>query len=315
MNKTLFEKSKIIVILGPTSSGKSDIAISLAKKFNGEIVSADSRQVYKSMDLGTGKVNGKWKFLNKNSEEKAFYSENIPHHLLDFRSPRGEYNISHFKKDCEKKMEEIVSRGNLPIICGGTGFWIDAVVSGVVLPEVKPNLALRKELEKESTKSLVQQIKQLDPERSCDIDLKNRVRIIRAIEIAKKLGKVPKIKTVESSKFKFLEIGIDWPQEKLDEKIKNRLNGRWQSGMISEIENLKEKYRLSWRKIQSFGLGYYWIPLFLQNKIDETELREKVFIAERGYAKRQKTWFYRNKKIIWNNNQREIDILVKNFLK
>lgn len=305
----------MVVILGPTSSGKSDIAIFLAKKFNGEVISADSRQVYKDMNLGTGKVAGEWRLLNKNSKEKAFYSEDIPHHLLDFRSPRGDYNISHFKKDCEKKIKEITARGKLPIICGGTGFWIDAVVSGVILPEVKPNLALRKKLEKKSTEYLVSQIKKLDCDRARNIDLKNRVRIIRAIEIVEKLGKVPKLKNKKSSVFEFLKIGIDWPQEILDEKIKKRLDGRWQDGMISEIQNLKEKYNLSWKKIQSFGLGYFWIPLFIQNKISEKELKEKVYIAERGYAKRQKTWFYRDKKIVWENEKNKINILLKNFLK
>ncbi|MBT3355764.1 tRNA (adenosine(37)-N6)-dimethylallyltransferase MiaA [bacterium] len=315
MNKLLPKKSKVVVILGPTSSGKSDTAISLAKRFNGEIISADSRQVYRDMDLGTGKVSGSWRLITGEIKQKAFYSEGIPHHLLDFRSPRGDYNVSHFKKDCEKKIKEILSRKKLPIICGGTGFWIDAVVSGVILPEVKPDLNLRKELSLCSPEILTKKLQELDSKRANNIDLKNKVRVIRAIEIATKLGEVPEIKKRQHSDFIFLEIGIDWPQNKLDQKIKERLDGRWQSGMILEIQKLKEFYNLSWEKIQSFGLGYYWIPLFLQKKIDEAELREKVFIAERGYAKRQKTWFRRNKKIVWENEPSKINTLVEKFKK
>ena len=314
MNKVSPKKIKVVVVLGPTSAGKSAVAIFLAKKFNGEIISADSRQIYKNMDLGTGKVKGEWKFI-EDTDTKAFYSEDVPHHLLDFRSPKNEYNVSHFKKDCERKLKEISSRGKLPIICGGTGFWIDAVVKDIVLPRVEPNLSLRKKLETKTTEFLIKKLEKLDKNRAISIDRKNKVRLIRAIEIATKLGKVPELKTKNNPNFEFLEIGIDWPQEKLDEKIKKRLTKRWQAGMVDEVENLKKKYNLSWEKIQSFGLGYFWIPLFIKQKITEDELKERVFIAERGYAKRQKTWFFRNKNIVWENRQNKINILVEKFLR
>ncbi len=316
MNKTKQNKLKVIVILGPTSSGKSDTAIALAKKFNGEVISADSRQIYRDMNLGTGKVTGKWlKLKGKNTFFKAFLSEKVPHHLLDFRSPRGKYNISNFKKDCENKIKEISKRNRLPIICGGTGFWIDAITKGTIFPEVKPDLKLRKKLTLFSTEKLMRIIKKKDPLRAKTIDSKNKVRLIRAIEIIEELGKVPVIKNSPPSNINFLQIGIDWPQKELTEKIQKRLNNRWQAGMIKEIKYLKSTYNLSWKKIQSFGLGYFWIPLFLQNKISKEELREKVLIAERGYAKRQKTWFYKNKTIIWENNLPKIFTIVKDFLK
>lgn len=314
MDKNSTNKTKVIVILGPTSSGKSAVAIFLAKKFDGEIISADSRQIYRDMDLGTGKVEGEWREIQKDSKAKAFYSEGIPHHLLDFRSPRGEYNISHFKKDCELKIKEVAARGKLPIICGGTGFWIDAIVSGFVLPEVKPDNDLRNKLENKTTQFLIKKLQKLDTNRAKEIDQKNRVRIIRAIEIAIKLGKVPKLTSKQNPLFEFLQIGIDWPQKVLDEKIKKRLDNRWQAGMTFEVENLKQKYKLSWKKIQSFGLGYFWIPLFIKQKITEDELKERVFIAERGYAKRQRTWFSKNKDIIWENEQMNIKQIAKKFL-
>ena len=173
--------NKVIVILGPTASGKSDVAIKLAQKYDGEIISADSRQIYRGMDIGTGKVTL--------AEQKM-----AVHHLLDVVSPNDEFNISHFKKLAGKMIDDILKRGKLPIICGGTGFWIKSVVDNVELPEVKPDLDLRKKLDKESAEKLFLILKKLDPERAKNIDAKNKVRLIRAIEIYKKLGKVPAIK-------------------------------------------------------------------------------------------------------------------------
>lgn len=311
MNKKT-RKSSVIVILGPTSSGKSEIAIKLAKKLNGEVISADSRQVYKDMNLGTGKVEGEWK---KQKNRKFFVSEGIPHHLLDFRSPKGEYNISHFKKHCQKLIDEVTALGRVPIICGGTGFWISAIVDNVELPRVKPNKTLRDRLEKKTTEQLFEILRRKDPSRAKTIDQKNKIRIIRAIEIVQALGKTPELKKVENENYAFLQIGIDWPQKKLDQKIMTRLESRWTAGMLKEVKSLKEKHKLSWKKIQSFGLGYYWIPEFLLGRIDKETLKERVFRAERGYAKRQRTWFKRDERIIWENNIPAINLLVKKFLK
>lgn len=313
MNKEFSTKTRTIVILGPTSSGKSDAAIMLAKKFDGEVISADSRQVYRDMNLGTGKVEGKW--IRKNNK-KVFISEEVIHHLLDFRSPRGEYNVSHFQKDCNRHINQISARNKLPIICGGTGFWIDAVVSGVILPQVRPDHTLRKKLNKKTTKQLHAQLKKLDSIRAKTIDSDNKQRLVRAIEICKSIGSVPKIdRQSKSIDQKFLQVGIDWPQEKLDQKIKKRLESRWTAGMIKEVQALREKYHLSWKKIQSFGLGYFWIPEFLRGKIDQDEMKERVFRAERGYAKRQRTWFKRDKTIAWENDHKRINLLVEKFLK
>jgi tRNA dimethylallyltransferase len=251
---------------------------------------------------------------------KVFVCEGIPHHLLDFRSPRGKYNVSHFQKDCPEKIEQIVKRGKTPIICGGTGFWISAVVDGISLPQVAPNEKLRKKLGKKTNGELLTILEKLDPHRAKTVDQKNKIRLIRAIEICKAIGKVPSLPLSISPSDRgrdseFLQIGIDWPQEVLDQKIKKRLESRWTDGMIAEVENLRKKYGLSWKKIQSFGLAYFWIPLFLQGKIDKEQLKEKVFLAERGYAKRQRTWFKRDKRIIWENDLGKIEKLVRDFLK
>ena len=184
--KAVKNKLKIIVILGQTATGKSDFAVQIAKRVlavsrvESEIISADSRQVYKDMDLGTGKITKK-------------EMRGVPHHLLDVASPKKIFSVSDYQKLADKKIQEIFSRGHIPILCGGTGFYIDALVNGTVLPEVAPDKILRKKLDKKSTSELFKILKKLDINRAKSIDKNNRVRLIRAIEIAKTLGKVPKI--------------------------------------------------------------------------------------------------------------------------
>lgn len=295
-------KNKIIVILGPTSSGKSEVAIKLARKFNGEIISADSRQVYRGMDIGTGKVSRVQQKLAK-------------HWILDIVNPKTEYNAAKFKKDAEKIIENILKRKKLPIICGGTGFWIKSIVDNFNFPEVKPDKKLRNKLEKYSAEKLFEILKKLDLERAKKIDAKNKVRLIRAIEICKAIGKVPKI-IMHNDKYDFLQIGIDMPKEELHKKIKKRLEKRFEAGMIEEVKELHGQ-KLSWKKIQSFGLGYYWIPLHLSGKMNKKDLFEKVLGAEKDYAKRQMTWFKKDRRIIWlrkyKNIEKETNLFIKNL--
>ena len=309
--------NKILIILGPTSSGKSDIAIKLAKKFDGEIISADSRQIYRGMDIGTGKIHGTWSI-----EHRTFKSEGIPHYMIDTVSPRTDYNVAKFKRQAEKIIADILLRGKLPIICGGTGFWISAIVDNVNFPEVKPDWKLRKKLEKYSVKKLFAVLKKLDARRAKNIDKNNKVRLIRAIEIRRKIKKVPALagipSTVEGSRsitdYESFQIGIKLPKEKLHQNIENRAKARFKQGMITEVEKLHAT-GLSWKKIQSFGLAYFWIPLYLQNKLYKEEIIEKVIQAEKNYAKRQMTWFRRDKRIKWLKNYQEIETQTKKFLK
>ena len=240
------------------------------------------------------------------------------HWLLDIVLPRTDYNAAKFKKAADKIIADILRRGKLPIICGGTGFWIKAVVDNVAFPEVKPDKALRNKLRNNSAAQLFAMLKKIDPARAKNIDAKNPVRLIRAIEIGKKLGKVPAISpqsTVYSSQYKFLQIGIDVPKEKLQRNIKERLEKRFAQGMIREVKNLHEKDKLSWKKIQLFGLGYFWIPLYLQGKLSKSELFEKIYQAEKDYAKRQMTWFRKDKRILWINDIDKIPVIVTQFIK
>ncbi|MDP1845602.1 MAG: tRNA (adenosine(37)-N6)-dimethylallyltransferase MiaA [Candidatus Moranbacteria bacterium] len=302
---------KIIVILGPTSSGKSDIAIKLAKKIGGEIISADSRQIYRGMDIGTGKVLGN---LVSKRKLSFFLSQGIPHYMIDIVSPRTEYNVAKFKKQSEKIIEDILQRGKLPIICGGTGFWIQSIVDNVNFPEVKPDWKLRKKLENYPAATLFAMLKKLDPARAKNIDSKNKVRLIRAIEVCKAIGKVPKNSyALRVTRYEALQIGLKFSKEKLHKNIEKRVIARFKQGMIKEVAKLHQQ-GLSWKKIQSFGLAYFWIPLYLQNKLSKEELIKKVIHAEKNYAKRQMTWFKRDKRIKWLKNYRDIEKNVMIFM-
>ncbi|HHE45883.1 MAG TPA: tRNA (adenosine(37)-N6)-dimethylallyltransferase MiaA [Candidatus Moranbacteria bacterium] len=320
------KSNKIIVILGPTASGKSEIAIKLAKKFNGEIISADSRQIYKHMEINTGAVPLERK---ENKGSTLAFSQNIPHYLISFLEPDKKYNVVNFKEAAQKIISDILKRKKLPIICGGTGFWIKALIDDITFPEVKPNWKLRKKLASESAPTLFAQLQKKDPRRAASIDAKNKVRLIRALEICQKLGKVPLLKKVPLNnlakttsslvaKYSFLQIGIQQKKENLNQKIKLNVQEKFKNGMIEEVKKLhsvSNEKPLSWKKIQSFGLSFNLIPQYLSGKINsKKELLEKIYQAEKNYAKRQMTWFKKDSRIKWLENYTEIEKTVNQFL-
>lgn len=278
-------KPKIIVVLGPTATGKSDLAVILAKKYNGEIISADSRQVYIGLDIGSGKVTKK-------------EMSGIPHHLLDVVSPKKVFSVSQFKKQADKAIETIVRKGKVPIICGGTGFYIQAVVEGIIPPEVKPNKTLRKNLEHKTTPELFSLLKKMDSRRAKEIDRHNKVRLIRAVEIADTLGKVPKQK--KHAPYETLTIGLDMPDKILKERIHTRLTKRLRKGMLAEAKKLHTQ-GVSWKRMESLGLEYRYMARFLQKNISRKELIEQLNMEIWHYAKRQRTWFKRDTEIYWIN--------------
>jgi len=291
-------RAKIIIVLGPTASGKSALAVYLAKKFNGEIISADSRQVYKGLDIGTGKITKK-EMLG------------ITHHMLDIAHPSRRYSVSRYKKGADKRIKEIIDKGKLPIVCGGTGFYIQAIVEGLVLPEVKPNKKLRQELNKKSTDQLFKILQKLDSRRSKEIDSKNPRRLVRAIEIAMAIKKVPKI--VRREEYNTLEIGISTKMEILKKKINKRLLYRMKKGMIAESRHIRQK-GLSWKRFDELGLEYRYIGKYLQRKISKKEMLDELNKEIINYAKRQMTWFKRDHKIHWVQTKKEATSLTKNFL-
>ncbi len=294
------DKTKIISIVGPTASGKSDLAVKLAKSFKGEIISADSRQVYKGLNIGSGKITKKEMM-------------GVPHHLLDISEPKKVFTVSDFKKLANEKINEIIFRNRLPILCGGTGFYIDTVTKNIILPEVPPNKKLRLKLNKLKLEELQKMLLELDFKRFKTIDLNNKVRLIRAIEIAKEIGSVPKIKSKPI--YDVLTIGILWDPEILRKRINLRLKDRIKKGMINEVKKL-HKNGLSWKRMESLGLEYRYVSLYLQEKISKEEMLEKLQNEIWHYAKRQMTWFQRDKDIFWiePNKIKEIKARVKKFL-
>ena len=273
----------LIVILGPTAVGKSDMAVLIAKEFKGEVISADSRQVYKGLDIATGKITKK-------------EMRGVPHHCLDIVNPKKTFSVADFKIQATKAITSITNKGKVPILCGGTGFYIDSIVDGIILPEVKTNPELRKKLEGYSTQRLLTVLEKLDAHRFNEIDHNNKVRIIRSIEIAKTLGKVPKIKKIES--YKPLIIGLDCDNVTLKEKISVRITKRIKKGMIKEADKLHAK-GLTWKRMKQFGLEYGLLASLLQKKISKDQFIERLTFDTWHYVKRQRTWFKKDNRVMW----------------
>lgn len=266
---------KIIVICGPTATGKSDYAVALAKQISGEIVSADSRQAYRGLDIGSGKITKR--------EMKG-----VPHHLLDVANPKRIFSVAQFQKLGAKTIKDILKRGKMPIICGGTGFYIDALVYEQNFPEVKPNSKLRKKLETYTTAALAQLLEKQDPARYETIDIHNRVRLIRALEIVETLGHVPKVTRVP--KYEIEWYYLDFPDDVLKRRIHDRLIKRMRAGMVREVKQLHDE-GVSWKRLESLGLEYRYLAQYLQKKLSKQEMLAQLESAIWHYAKRQRTWF------------------------
>jgi tRNA dimethylallyltransferase len=288
------KSKKLLVILGPTSSGKSALAVKLAKKFKGEIISADSRQVYKGLDIATNKITPK-------------EMRGVPHHLMSIVSPKKRFSVADFKELADKKITNITSRGKITILAGGTGFYIEAVVDGVLPPEVPPNDKLRNILSKKTLKELRNILKNLDSERFSTVQKENPRRLIRAIEISTALGKVPKRKP--NSRYDSLIIGLNPSKEKLRVSIEKGVKNRIRRGMVAEAKRL-HKNGLSWKRMRELGLGTAIVANYLQGHSniranvrmsdeEEENLISEIVVAEWKYAKRQMTWFKRDERIKW----------------
>ena len=260
---------KVLVILGPTASGKSDLAVRLAKKFKGEIISADSRQIYRGLDIGTGKIT--------KGEMRG-----VPHHLLDVADPKKQFTVAQYKKLAEEELRYIVMRNKLPIIVGGTGFYIDTLAGAIVLPDVAPNKKLRERLAKKSNESLFNILKKKDPKRAKTIDANNKVKLIRALEIIESIGKVPRMRVKPNNNFIYIGVKPD----DLEQRIEKRVKKMFRQGLLKEIAKLK-KSGITKKRFGQLGFEY-------NNPTEESVIR-----GTKQYAKRQMTWFKRNRKIKW----------------
>jgi tRNA dimethylallyltransferase len=300
--KKLFQKKpNVIVIAGPTASGKSDLAVELAQICNGEIISADSRQVYIGMDIGSAKIT--------REEMKG-----IPHHMLDVCDPTKVFNVSDYVAMAKKHIDAIHARKKIPIICGGTGFYIDSLIYQHGIPKVKPNPQLRERYASYTTQRLVDELNKKDPQRASTIDKNNRVRLIRALEIIQEQGSVPIIKKRYSkSPFRYLYIVITVDKKTLYKRIEKRVVSRLKTGMIDEVATLHAS-GVSWERLESFGLEYRYLAQYLQDKISLEDATQRIISQTKKYAKRQVTWFKKNPHTQWFNIEHNRDTLIRKVL-
>lgn len=293
------EKPTVIVIAGPTASGKSKLAVELAKKIDGEIVSADSMQIYMDMDIGTAKVT--------NQEMQG-----IKHYMLDFVAPNERYSVSSYKKEAEKCIEEIISKGKTPIICGGTGLYIDSLIYNIEFLEEEIDETYRNKLNKiaenEGLESLYNVAMKIDPKAMEKISKNDQKRIIRVLEIYHKTGKTKTEQDLESRKnevkYNYKIFAINMDREILYNRINKRVDKMIQNGLIDEVKLILQKYEEFPTAIQ--GLGYKEVVQFLNGQLTKEEMIEKLKMETRRYAKRQITWFKKNKETYWINRRKWI---------
>lgn len=292
-------KPKVIVICGPTASGKTALSIELAKKINGEIVSCDSMQIYKDMDIGTAKPT---------IEEM----QGIKHYMLDFVSPDERYSVADYKKQAKQAIREIIEKGKVPIVVGGTGLYVDSLIYEIEYQDIEFDEKYRKQLEERSKKEglevLYNEAKKIDPEAITKISPNDKKRILRILEIYNATGKNKTEQEKESRKneveFDYKVYAISWDREKLYDRINQRVDIMIDQGLIEEVQKIYSKYNKFPTAIQ--GLGYKEVLEYLEGKCNKQEMIDKIKQETRRYAKRQLTWFRKNKQTIWLDGQEKI---------
>lgn len=304
-------KPKVVIVLGPTASGKTELAVRLAQDFNGAIISTDSRQMYQEFNIGTGKIKGKQKVVN---DEVVVEYEGINHYFINNLKSDQEYSLALFKKDVDRIIKKITAQGKLPIVAGGTGLYIQVITDNLNIPEVKPDWELRNNLE---AKIKAGENKELENylETNCPIlflqtDVINPRRLIRAYEICVKVGDVTKTKLFGD--YDCLQLGIKVDREDLYQKINKRVDGMVAEGLVEEVRELLTKYG---KDVQPMtGIGYRQIGQFLEGEISKEEAIELIKRDSRRYAKRQITWWQRDDRIVWLDDKGEAEKLVCDFI-
>ena len=307
------KKPLVLVIGGPTASGKTALGIQVAKKLGGEIISSDSMQIYQEMNIGTAKPT---------MEER----KQVPHHLVDFVSPTMRYSVAEFQKDALRKIEEILQKGKIPIIVGGTGLYIDSLIYGIDFPEIAFDEAYRNQLEEqvkeEGLETLWEKASRIDPEAMQKISKNDKKRILRVLEIYHQTGKTKTQQEKESRKkevpYDYHVYAITMDRDKLYERINTRVDQMIQEGLIEEVEALVKKYNHFPTAMQ--GLGYKEVVEYLEGSLTKQEMIDKIKQETRRYAKRQLTWFRKNKQTIWldasNHTQEEnVELILEEIKK
>jgi len=278
------EDSQLLTIVGPTAVGKSELGVELARACDGEVISADSRQVYRGLDIGTGKI----------TEDQM---RGVPHHCLDIADPHKQLTVAEYKACADNAIVDIQKRDKLPIVVGGTGFYVQAVVDDIDFPEVPPDHELREELDQKSAEELFAQLQEKDPKRAETIERDNKRRLIRALEIVAHRGKVPDINSGEPP-YDLCMIGLYRERDELKQRIRTRTEKRLASGLIEEVEQLR-KNGLSLELLKEIGLTYYHLARYLEGAVSQEELTENIVTAEYQYARKQLSWFRRDERTAW----------------
>ena len=294
---------KLLVIVGPTGTGKTALALHLAKKFDGELVSSDSRQLYKGMDLGTGKTPVKEKIKGqKGKVEKHdgfWVIEAIKVHLYDVIDPGKTFSMAAYQQLAYKAIEEIHSQNKLPILVGGTGLYVQAVAEGLKIPKVVPDEKLREKLESKSLEALISELERVDPESVSKIDIQNPRRIIRALEVYYQTGEsFSKLKNKFKVDFDLLQVGLTAKREYLYNRVDKQVDKWFENGFVEEVKTLLKKgYKENLTSMTS--LGYRQVIMYIANRIPLSEAKQRIKWELHGYIRRQITWFKRNSAIIW----------------
>lgn len=279
-------KPKLVVILGPTASGKSALGMALAQRFHGEIVSADSRQVYRGLDIGSAKVT---------PQEQAM----VPHHLLDVVDPNAVYSVAQYQRAANAAIADMLARGYQPFLVGGSPHYIQAVVDNLDIPAIPPQPALRAELESRPLSELLAQLEELDPRSAATIERHNPRRVIRALEVCIVSGKpFSEQRRVAAPLYESLLVGIQWPRTVLYQRIDARVDERMQQGMVQEVQHLLQG--VSSERLEALGLEYRYINRWLRGEYaSEAAMVERLKYAIHDFTRRQLTWFRKEARITW----------------
>ncbi len=306
---------KLVVLLGPTASGKTSMSLRLAKQYNGNIISADSRQMYKDMTIGTAKVAGEWQWgFGWSGPRKTYMVEGIPHHLVDFLNPGQSFTVAQFRDHAIKYVKMAHSLGRIPFVVGGTGLYISAIVDNFHIPRVPANKKLRQSLEEKSSDELLQLLKTLDPVSAHTIDAHNKRRMIRALEVCIFTGQSFSQQQKKGEPlFDILQIGISVPREELYRRIDARVDEMMHQGLLAEVEQLIQK-KYSWDLPSMSGIGYRQFRPYLEGSISLEDAVLALKRDTRRFAKRQLTWFRRDARIVWCDTSDMVEKQVHQFL-
>jgi tRNA dimethylallyltransferase len=305
---------KIIAIVGPTASGKTDVGIVVARAVDGEVITADSRTLYRGMSIGTAKPKGTIEYGTGGlGEERPLIVDGIPHWGIDLVDPDEAFTAAEFQRYADKKISDILKRGKVPILVGGTGLYISAVIDRPNFSEKPPNPNTRAELALLSDAELLEEIALKDPDAAATIDEKNRRRLERAVEILRESGKtLAEARSHGPKKYDALQIGIDVDREKLYERIDERVSIMVAKGLVNEVRGLKEKYGAEANALT--GIGYRQILEFFDGKMPLKDAIARIKFDSHHYAKRQETWFKRDERIQWVKEKREAINLSLSFI-